>query len=90
MKSESRSVVSNSLRPHDCTVHEILQAEHSLSLLHKDLPNTGTEPRSPTLQADSLTAEPQGKQSINSSCFELFTSTDKILKTYYLQSLILL
>ena len=26
-----------------------------------DLPNPGTESRSPTLQADSLTAEPQGK-----------------------------
>ena len=27
----------------------------------KDLPNPGTEPRSPTLQANSLPAEPQGK-----------------------------
>ena len=26
-----------------------------------DLPNPGIEPRSPTLQADSLPAEPQGK-----------------------------
>ena len=26
-----------------------------------DLPNSGTEPRSPTLQADSLPAEPQGQ-----------------------------
>ena len=26
-----------------------------------DLPNTGVEPRSPTLQADSSPAEPQGK-----------------------------
>ena len=26
-----------------------------------DLPNPGNEPRSPTLQADSLPAEPQGK-----------------------------
>ena len=26
-----------------------------------DLPNTGIEPRAPTLQADSLPAEPQGK-----------------------------
>ena len=26
-----------------------------------DLPNSGTEPRSPTLQVDSLTAEPPGK-----------------------------
>ena len=27
----------------------------------KDLPNPGIEPRSPSLQADSLPAEPQGK-----------------------------
>ena len=27
----------------------------------RDLPNPGTEPRSPTLQADSLPAEPSGK-----------------------------
>ena len=26
-----------------------------------DLPDTGTEPRSPSLQADSLPSEPQGK-----------------------------
>ena len=29
-----------------------------------DLPNPGTEPRSPSLQADSLPAEPQGKPSL--------------------------
>ena len=29
-----------------------------------DLPNPGIEPRSPTLQADSLPAEPQGKPDI--------------------------
>ena len=34
----------------------------SLSLLEPgDLPNPGIEPRSPTLQVDSLPAEPQGK-----------------------------
>ena len=27
----------------------------------RDLPNPGTEPRSPALQANSLQAEPQGK-----------------------------
>ena len=36
-----------------CTVHGILQA--------RILPNPGIEPRSPTSQADSLPAEPQGK-----------------------------
>ena len=33
----------------------------NLSLLRGDLPNPGIEPRSPVLQVDSLTAEPQGK-----------------------------
>ena len=33
----------------------------SRSLLHGNLPNPGIEPRSPTLQADSLPAEPPGK-----------------------------
>ena len=27
-----------------------------------DLPNTGIEPRSPTLEADALTSEPPGKE----------------------------
>ena len=29
-----------------------------------DLPNPGTEPRSPTLQADTLSSEPPGKPSV--------------------------
>ena len=33
----------------------------SLSLLQGNLPNTGVTPRSPSLQVDSLPAEPQGK-----------------------------
>ena len=33
----------------------------SLSLLPGNLPDPGMEPRSPTLQADSLPAEPKGK-----------------------------
>ena len=33
----------------------------SLSLLQGNLPNLGIEPRSPTLQADSLPDEPPGK-----------------------------
>ena len=33
----------------------------NLSLLQRDLPNPGMEPRSPTLQADSSPAEPPGK-----------------------------
>ena len=50
--------------PMDYTAHGILQARllewvafHSPG----DLPNPGIKPRSPTLQADSLPAEPQGK-----------------------------
>ena len=50
--------------PMDYTVHGILQArilEWVAVPFSKDLPNPGIEPRSPTLQADSLPAEPQGK-----------------------------
>ena len=48
----------------DYTVHGILQARilvGILSLLQGNLPNPGTEPRSPAEQADSLPAEPPGK-----------------------------
>ena len=50
--------------PIDYTVHGILQArilEWVAFPSPRDLPNPGIEPRSPALQADSLTAEPQGK-----------------------------
>ena len=46
------------------TVHGILQArilEWVAFPFPGDLPNPGNEPRSPTLQADSLTAEPPGE-----------------------------
>ena len=50
--------------PTDYTVYGILQAR-ILELVAfpfpRDLPNPGMEPRSPTLQVDSLPAEPQGK-----------------------------
>ena len=48
----------------DCTVHGILWArilEWVAFPFSGDLPNPGTEPRSPTLQVDSLPAEPLGK-----------------------------
>ena len=48
----------------DYTVHGILQArilEWVAFPFPGDLPNPGNEPRSPTLQADSLTAEPPGE-----------------------------
>ena len=47
------------------SVHEILQARILewlvISFSQRDLPNPGNEPRSPTLQADSLPAELPGK-----------------------------
>ena len=48
----------------DSAIHGILQArilEWVAVPFSRDLPNPGIEPRSPTLQADSLPAEPQGK-----------------------------
>ena len=50
--------------PMDYTVHRMLQArilEWVASPFSRDLPNPGIEPRSPTLQVDSLPAEPQRK-----------------------------
>ena len=56
---------SNSLRPHGLyTVHGILQArilEWVAFPFSRDLPNPGIKPRSHTLQADSLPAEPARK-----------------------------
>ena len=49
--------------PMDYTVHGILHArilEWVAVPFSGDLPNPGIEPRSPTLQADSLPAKPQG------------------------------
>ena len=45
----------------DYRVHGILQARILESLSLGDLPNPEMEPRSPSLQVDSLPAEPQGK-----------------------------
>ena len=50
--------------PMDCTVLGILQArilERVAFPFSRDLPNPEIQPRSPTLQADYLPAEPQGK-----------------------------
>ena len=64
-ESESCSVASYFLQPHGLyTVHGILQArilEWVAFPFPGDLPNPGIEPRSPTLQAGSLPAEPLGK-----------------------------
>ena len=62
-ESESHSVLSDSLRPRGL-VHGILQArilEGEAVPFSRGLPNPGIESRSPTLQEDSLPAEPQGK-----------------------------
>ena len=64
--SESRSVMSNSLQPHGLA-RGILQArilEWVAFPFSRGSSNPGIEPRSPSLQADSLPAEPQGKPSI--------------------------
>ena len=63
--SESCSVVSDSLQPHGLYSPWNSPGQNtgvgSLSLLQGIFPNPGIEPRSPTLQVDSLPAEPQGK-----------------------------
>ena len=63
--SESPSVLSDSLQPHGLyTVHGILQArilEWVAFPFSRGSSSPGIEPRSPTLQVDSLPAEPQGK-----------------------------
>ena len=50
--------------PVDYTVHGILSQNTGVGSwlpIPGDLPNPGIEPRSPTLQVDSLAAEPPGK-----------------------------
>ena len=64
--------------PPDSTVHGILQArilEWVAIPFPGDLPNPGIEPRSPALQADSLTSEPSEKPSDNTR------QDPKIIKT---------
>ena len=64
-KSESRSVVSHSLRPlwtiHSMAFSRPEYGSGSLSLLQGLFPTQGYKPRSPTLQVGSLPAKPQGK-----------------------------
>ena len=68
--SSSRSIMSNSLQPHGLQPTWLLcpwgfsRQEYWSGLpcpLPEDLPNPGTEPRSPSLQADSLQTEPPEK-----------------------------
>ena len=62
-ESESRSIMSGSLWPRGLYSpwNSPGQITGVGSLSPGDLPNPGVEPRSPTLQADSLPAELQGK-----------------------------
>ena len=64
-RSESHSVVSDSLRPHGLysswNSPGLNTRVGSLFLLQGIFPHQGIESRSPTLQADSLPAELQGK-----------------------------
>ena len=66
--AKSLQLCSSLCDPMDCSplgssVHEILQARilGCHALLQGNLPNPGTELRSPTLQADSLPSESPGK-----------------------------
>ena len=67
VKSESRSVVSDSLQPHG--LYSLWNplgqntAVSSLSLLQGNLPNPGIKLGFPALQVDSLPVEPEGKPS---------------------------
>ena len=58
-ESVSRSVVSNSLKPHGLSRQESWSGSPFLS--SGDRPNPGIKPGSPALQADSLPSEPPGK-----------------------------
>ena len=64
-ESESRSVISTSLRPHGLYSPWNSPGQNTgvsnHSLLQGNLPNPGIELRSPTLQVDSSPAEPAGK-----------------------------
>ena len=64
MKVKVIQFVSYSLRPHGLHSPWNSPGQNtgvgSLSLLQRDLPNPGTEPKSPALQADSLPVELQG------------------------------
>ena len=76
----SRSVVSDSLRPRGLWPARLVcpwgfsRQEHWSGLPCPppgDLPNPGIEPRSPSLQVDSLPAELLGKPVLHSGCIHL-------------------
>ena len=76
-ESEHCSVVSNSLRLHG--LYSPWNSPGQNTGVGWDLPNPGTESRSPALQADSLPAEQQGKQNV---LYSLKYYTPKHLHTF--------
>ena len=77
-ESASHSVVSNFLRPHDYTVHGILQAR-ILEWVAFPFSSGSSQPKdqSPALQADSLPTEVSGKPWKK----KLWTNLDRVLKS---------
>ena len=64
--SESHTVVSDSLWPHRLYSPWYSPGQNTgKGIPSPDLPNPGIKPGSPTLQADSLPAEPLGKPNLN-------------------------
>ena len=82
-ESESCSLVSVSLQPHGLLHARILQ--WIAFPFPGDLPNPGIEPRSPTLQVDSLPTELQGKPK-HYLALSGFSSQPKCLKVKVTQS----
>ena len=73
--------------PMDYTVHGILQArilEWVAVPTPGDLPNPGIKPRSPTLQADSLPAEPPGKPLLFYMWLSLYFCTAALVQCHVL------
>ena len=69
------------------SVHGILQArvlDWIASPSLGDLPNPGIEPKSPTLQADSLPNEPQGSPNLNLLPLNSLSKGDAKVKNIYL------
>ena len=60
--------------PSDSSVHGLSRQENWSGLSFpspRDLPNPGTEPGSPALQADSLSSEPQGKPMMSLYAYDI-------------------
>ena len=75
--AQSCPILSN---PLDSRVHGILQPEYQSGYPFPSpghFPNPGIEPRSPTLRADSLSAEPPGKEKIKYEIMNMVIHADK-------------